>query len=61
MNRKELYILSATVFFSVIAWFIADLYHVATTNKIKISNDLKSTAVRIHIDENLIKLLETRN
>ncbi len=35
MNKKDLLILSIGIFFTVIAWLIADVYHAATTEKIK--------------------------
>lgn len=36
MNKKELFILSIGVFFTVIAWLLADIYHVSSQEKIKI-------------------------
>ncbi len=61
MNQKELLILSLTVFLTIIAWIIADLYHISTTEKVKINSTIQSQPLNIHIDENLINELEKKN
>lgn len=35
MNRKELFYISLTIFLTIIAWLIVDIYHAATEEKIK--------------------------
>lgn len=35
MNRKELLLISVAIFLTVIAWLVADLYHAATTERLK--------------------------
>lgn len=40
MNKKELLLISICIFFTVIAWLIADFYHAATTEKIKAKIEL---------------------
>ncbi len=35
MNKKELFLISIGLFFTVVAWLIADIYHAASTEKIK--------------------------
>lgn len=34
MNRKELLYISIAIFLTVIAWLVADIYHVATEAKV---------------------------
>ena len=40
MNRKEIFILSVGIFLTVIAWLIADIYHAATSDKIKVKVEI---------------------
>ena len=40
MNKKEIFILSVGIFLTVFAWLIADIYHAATTDKIKIKAEI---------------------
>ncbi len=40
MNKKDLLLLSIGIFCTVIAWLIADVYHAATTEKIKVQVQL---------------------
>lgn len=40
MNKKEVLFLSIGIFLTVIAWLIADIYHAATEEKIKIKVDI---------------------
>lgn len=35
MKAKELFIISLTVFLTIIAWIIADVYHIVNTEKSK--------------------------
>lgn len=35
MNKKEILFIAIGIFLTIIAWFIADLYHVSTEQKIK--------------------------
>jgi len=35
MNKKEFFLISLTVFLIVIAWLVADIYHVSQQEKIK--------------------------
>lgn len=61
MNQKELFLVSVTVFFTIIAWIVADLYHIATTEKIKATGPVQSQALTVRIDEKLINALEERH
>lgn len=40
MNKKELFMISICIFFTVIAWLVADIYHAATQEKIKTKIEL---------------------
>jgi len=35
MNKKEFFLISLTVFLIVLAWLVADIYHVSQQEKIK--------------------------
>lgn len=40
MNKKEIFILSVGIFLTVFAWLIADIYHAATFDKIKVKAEI---------------------
>lgn len=40
MNKKEIFILSVGIFLTVFAWLIADIYHAATSDKIKVKTEI---------------------
>lgn len=40
MNKKEIFILSVGIFLTVFAWLIADIYHAATSDKIKVKIEI---------------------
>lgn len=40
MNKKEIFILSVGIFLTVFAWLIADIYHAATFDKIKVKTEI---------------------
>ncbi len=59
MNKKELLIISITVFLTVVAWLIADIIHVSAEEKIK--SDISIPQMRIyHIDKDIFEILETK-
>jgi hypothetical protein len=40
MNKKELLMISVCIFFTVIAWLIADVFHAVTQEKVKTKIEL---------------------
>lgn len=59
MNKKELLLLSIGVFMTVIAWLVADIYHAATEEKIKVRTQIP-TLKKYHVDEQLLKNLKEK-
>jgi len=59
MNKKELLLISIGIFFTVIAWLIADIYHAATTEKIKAKVEGPSFK-RYQISTDVLKTLQER-
>jgi uncharacterized protein involved in cysteine biosynthesis len=59
MNKKELLLLSIGIFFTVIAWLIADLYHAATAEKIKTRVE-GPTLKKYAVSTDIFKALEER-
>lgn len=59
MNRKELLLLSAGVFLTVIAWLVADLIHASTQEKVKINMEIP-TLKRYQINKDLLKTLKDK-
>ena len=40
MNKKEIFLLSVGIFLTVFAWLVADVYHAATFDKIKVKAEV---------------------
>lgn len=59
MNRKELLFLSIGIFLTVIAWLIADVYHAATEEKIKIRVEAPSLT-NYQINTEILKTLQEK-
>jgi len=59
MNKKELLFLSIGVFLTVIAWLIADVYHVTTEEKIKTKINIP-TLNNYKISTELLKTLKDK-
>lgn len=59
MNKKELLLISIGVFFTVIAWLIADLYHASTTEKIKIKVEA-TTFKKYNINTDVLTILKQK-
>lgn len=59
MNKKELLLLSIGVFLTVVAWLIADIYHAATTEKIKNKIELP-VEIKYNIDLKTLNILQEK-
>ncbi len=59
MNRKELLLLSVGVFLTIIAWIIADIYHIRQTQQVKFSTDIIKK-VDFKIKKQIFNKLKTR-
>jgi hypothetical protein len=60
MKQKEFFVISITVFLTVIAWLIADIYHISTTEKVKLVNPKILKPIDININPEVIKVLEEK-
>lgn len=60
MKRKEVLLLSVTIFFTIVAWIIAELYHTATTEKFKATDYVGTKPLKVNIDVETIKALELK-
>lgn len=60
MKRKEFLVISITIFLTIIAWLIADIYHVSTTEKVKLINPKVLKPMNVNIDTKIFKLLEEK-
>lgn len=60
MRQKELLVISITVFLTLIAWIAADLYHITTVERIKISDIRSSEPINVKIDVKLFDSLEMK-
>jgi len=60
MNKKELFLVSIGIFFTVIAWLIGDLYHASTQEKIKIKVSLPQVQ-KYEIRKDILLLIKEKN
>lgn len=60
MNQKELFLISVTIFFTVMVWIIADLVHIAHTEKLPTNDPRLSKPVNVTIDAEVITKLEMK-
>lgn len=60
MKKKEFFILSVTIFLTVIAWLIADVIHAGAEEKLKDKIIIPVTKTYV-IDEKLLEILELKN
>ena len=59
MSKAELLFLSVGIFLTIVAWTIADIYHVSKTKSIV----PKMEVIKVnnyHVDKEIIKLLKSR-
>ncbi len=59
MNKKELFLISIGLFFTVIAWLIADIYHAASTEKIK-AKAVGPVLKKYEISTKVLKILQEK-
>lgn len=59
MNKKELLLISICIFLTVIAWVIADIYHAATTEKIKSGVEMPPLR-QYKVNAEILNTLKTR-
>ncbi|MBP9816219.1 hypothetical protein KBD09_03235 [Candidatus Woesebacteria bacterium] len=61
MSQKELLIITVTIFLTIIGWIIADLVHVAHTQKVEEINVRFSQPITTTFDKKILDDLEKRN
>jgi len=60
MNKKEFLFLSIGVFLTVIAWLVADIYHAATEEKIKVRIEIPRLE-NYKISKELLEIIKNKN
>lgn len=60
MNKKEIFLLSLTIFCTIIAWIIADIYHIKKTQQVKLKNRDLPKKIDFFLDENIFKILKEK-
>lgn len=58
MKQKEFLVIAVTVFLTIVAWMMADIYHIANTEKIKSATPKILKPVVSKIDKSVPKILE---
>ncbi len=59
MNRKELFVLSLTIFLTVVIWVVSDIVHARAREHAKLDMSVPSTK-EYHIDKNIFTILQNR-
>ncbi len=57
MKQKEFLIISITVFLTVVAWIVADVYHISSTEKVKLQDVAVVEPIHISIDIGIFDIL----
>lgn len=60
MNQKETLIISITVFLTIITWIMGDLFHVASTEKVRVKDSRFLSEIKINIDAEVLKKLQEK-
>jgi hypothetical protein len=60
MNQKELFLISVTIFTTVLVWIMADLVHIAHTEKLPTHDPRLSRPVKVEINADVITRLEMK-
>jgi len=60
MNQKELLLISITIFCTIVAWIVADLYHIATSEQKTVEDKRYLQPIDVNLDSDLLKELEVR-
>lgn len=60
MNQKEVLVISITIFFTVIAWIIADIVHVSNTRQVEITNTTVTHIISVTVDRDVISQLKQK-
>lgn len=61
MKQKEIFIITITVFLTIVTWIIADVHHTANTEKVKIDETAKAVPLNATIDQNVFQILSEKN
>lgn len=59
MNKKEILFISIGIFLTVVAWVVADIYHTATEEKIKVKINAP-TLKNYKIEEDILEVLKNK-
>ena len=59
MKKKEIFLLSIGIFFTAIAWLMADIYHAATKERIKYKIELPNVS-KYEINKEILNSLERK-
>ena len=60
MKQKEFLIISITIFLTIVAWIVADIYHISSTEKIKLNDTAIVEPIHISIDTGIFDILKNK-
>lgn len=61
MKQKEILMLAIIIFLTIVAWMMADIYHIAKTENVKDYNPQSLEPISVNIDTSVFTKLETKN
>lgn len=59
MNQKELLLIAASIFVTIIAWMMVDIYKIKSTNTIE-ARTVSVTVVNLKVDTNILEKLKSK-
>lgn len=61
MGKKEFFIISLTIFLTVIAWLIADIYHIMKTKEVTLKGGKIIKVIDFEINQEIFKILKEKS
>lgn len=60
LNQKELFVISLTIFLTVLVWIVADLLHIAKTEQLPKNDPRFAKPIQVTIDMDIFTQLEAK-
>lgn len=60
MKQKEFFIISLTIFLTVVAWMIADIYHAAKMKRIKTTTPEINKTINVNLNREIFQILQEK-
>ncbi|HLC94432.1 MAG TPA: hypothetical protein VJH96_02600 [Patescibacteria group bacterium] len=61
MKNKEFFLIALTIFLTIIAWIIADIYYILNTKKTTVVDPQLANPIQVTLDTAIFDVLEKKN